>query len=95
MGTPKKLDIDIYKSATNGRKYLSVPTGTDVTKINFPEGSDKDLRKLNPFKSKVRITAGVPLIALDSDDVISQIEKNGYALHGAMTVITTSVVSNK
>ena len=30
------MKIDIYRSATNSGKYLSVPADTDVTKVSFP-----------------------------------------------------------
>lgn len=87
----KKITIDIYRSNIIPKKYLSVPHGTDVTKFPFPAGFDPDLRQLCPFKSDREITSGVPLVALDSDDVIRQIEEKGYATHATDVVISMSV----
>jgi hypothetical protein len=37
------MKIDIYKSVLNGKKYLSVPAGTDVAHKLFPADLDPDL----------------------------------------------------
>ncbi|WP_347888607.1 hypothetical protein ABHF54_02500 [Nitrosomonas europaea] len=85
--------IDIYRSNSNSSKYLSVPAGTDVTKLSVPEEFDKDLISLSPFKSEHEIVKGKPYIALNPDDVINQIEKSGYAIHGA--TISIQIGSSK
>jgi hypothetical protein len=87
----KKMTIDIYRSSTRPQKYLSVPHGTVVTEFLFPADFDPDLRELCPFKSDREVASGVLLIALDSDDIIRQIEEKGYATHATEIVITTSV----
>ena len=76
------MKIDIYKSVKNGKKYLSVPENTDVTTIIFPNDIDQDLLTLSPFKTNLDIDPSSPRIALDANDVIQQIQKNGYAIHG-------------
>lgn len=82
------MKIDIYKSVKSGNKYLSVPDGTDVTKLNLPSGFDPDLLSLSPFKSSLDIQPSDQRAALDSADVIQQITDKGYAVHGATTTVT-------
>lgn len=84
------MQVDVYKSVKNGDKYLSVPAGTDLATTPFPETLDPDLLKLSPFKSSLDIQRGQKRIALNCDDVIDQIEENGYATHGATITITVS-----
>lgn len=78
-----KVKIDIYKSTMNGDKYLSVPSGTDVTDLKLPENIDPDVLSLSPFKSSVFLDPNNPRIALNQIDVRRQINENGYAVHGA------------
>lgn len=77
------MKIDIYKSTKNGDKYLSVPSGTDVTKVKLPVGVDPDILSLSPFKTELELDRGQPRIALDQEDVEAQINERGYAIHGA------------
>lgn len=84
------MKIDIYKSALNGDKYLSVPAGTDVAHKPFPHDFDPDLLKLSPFKTSLDIQPNDTRVALDSTDVISQIEEKGYAIHAATVTVTIS-----
>jgi len=86
------LRIDIYKSTKNGNKYLSVPKGTKVESVQLPDPVDPDLLTLSPFKTRLELTPGKSHSALDQDDIIRQIEKNGYAVHGAKIEIRVGVV---
>jgi uncharacterized protein YcgL (UPF0745 family) len=86
------LKIDIYKSTKNGNKYLSVPKGTKVESVQLPDPVDPDLLTLSPFKTRLELTPGKSHSALDQDDIIRQIEKNGYAVHGAKIEIRVGVV---
>lgn len=79
--------IDIYKSATCGDKYLSVQKGTKVLQLDLPDTVDADLQTLSPFKTRLEIDPAKPHKALDQKDIITQIEKNGFAVHGAIRVI--------
>jgi hypothetical protein len=81
------MKIDIYSSAKNRRKYLSVPAGSDVTTMKFPADFDPDLRELRPFKSEHEVIPGRPYIALDAQDVVNQIEAKGFAQHSATITI--------
>lgn len=83
------MRVDIYKSTKNGNKYISVPFGTDIGKMQFPSNLDPDLLSLSPFKTELDIDPYQPCVALDSSDIIKQILANGYALHE--TKITISV----
>lgn len=84
------MEIDIYKSVLHGKKYLSVPAGTDVMNTPFPSSLDPDLHKLSPFKTSLDIQPGDARAALDSQDIIRQIEEKGFATHTAAVVITVS-----
>lgn len=83
----KILKIDIYTSTKNGSKYLSVPKGTKVASLQLPDTVDPDLLTLSPFRTRLELTPGKPHPALDQDNIIAQIEQNGYAVHGAKTEI--------
>lgn len=60
-----------------------MPSGTDVTKLQFPEDIDPDVLSLSPFKSEIELDPSKPRIALDQEDVQKQINELGYAIHGA------------
>ena len=80
--------IDIYKSTKNGNKYISVPKGTKITNLDLPDSIDPDLLTLSPFKTRLEIEPKKTHSALEQDNIIQQIETNGYAVHEAKTVIT-------
>jgi hypothetical protein len=84
------MKIDIYKSVLNGDKYLSVPAGIDVAHKPFPADLDPELLKLSPFKTALDIQPNDKRVALDSADVIRQIEERGYTAHTATVTITIS-----
>lgn len=75
------MKIDIYRSTKSGNKYLSVPEGTDVTKLNLPADTDPDLLALSPFKTSLQLEPNMPRIALDQEVVIRQITERGFAIH--------------
>ena len=77
------MKIDIYKSTKSDYKYLSVLENTDVTMLNLPADIDPDLLTLSPLKTSLELDLNKPRAALDQDDVINQITKNGFAVHGA------------
>ncbi len=85
------MKIDIYTSTKNGSKYISVPKGTRVENLQLPDSVDPDLLTLSPFKTRLELTPGKIHFALDQDNIIGQIEKNGYALHGAKIQIKLEV----
>ncbi|THD35301.1 MAG: hypothetical protein E7773_12725 [Sphingomonas sp.] len=75
--------IDIYRSASHGDKYLAVPANSDVTKVSLPAGTDPDYHQVRPFPRQVDFNPGENRIAVDSDQVIADIQDHGYALFGA------------
>ena len=81
------MKIDIYTSTINGEKYLSVPKGTVVSKLELTQPIDKDVQTLSPFRTRLEINPEKPHTALDVKDIAAQIETKGYAIHGAKTVI--------
>ena len=89
------MKIDIYKSTRNGNKYLSVPKGTKMESLQLQDPVDPDLLTLSPFKTRLEITPGMSHFALDQDNIIEQIEENGYAIHGAKIEIKVGAVKKK
>jgi len=85
------MKVDIYKSTINGTKYLTVPSGTDIQKYEFPSSLDPDLLSLSPFKTSLEITADDNMVALDARQAIDDINKKGFAIHGAKVEIRISV----
>tara|TARA_R110002096_G_scaffold125111_5_gene270480 strand:+ start:1676 stop:1942 length:267 start_codon:yes stop_codon:yes gene_type:complete len=81
------LKIDIYNSAIKGDKFLSVPKGTKISDLKLPESVDKDLLTLSPFRTRLEVEPGKTHPALDQKDVLRQIEKNGYAIHGTTLLL--------
>ena len=84
------MKIDIYNSAIKGDKFISVPKGTKISELKLPESVDKDLLTLSPFRTRLEIDASKMHPALDQKDVLRQIEKNGYAIHGATLLLKIS-----
>lgn len=85
------MKIDIYTSAINGSKYLSVQKGTQLEKLTLPKDLDNDLLSLSPFRTRLEIEANKTHHALDQDDILKQIEANGFAVHGAkQSIILTT-----
>ena len=63
--------------------------------LQLPDPGDPDLLTLSPFKTRLEITPGKPHFALDQDNIIAQIEKNGYAVHGARIEIRVGDVKTR
>jgi hypothetical protein len=82
------LKIDIYTSIKDGSKYLSVAKGTQIEALALPDTIDTDLLTLSPFRTRLEIDASKVHPFLDQDDLMQQIETNGYAIHGAKSVLT-------
>jgi hypothetical protein len=82
------LKIDIYTSIKDGSKYLSVAKGTKIEALALPDTIDTDLLTLSPFRTRLEIDTSKVHPFLDQDDLLQQIEANGYATHGAKAVLT-------
>ncbi|NOQ16947.1 MAG: hypothetical protein GQ581_07800 [Methyloprofundus sp.] len=85
------MKIDIYQSTKGENKYISVPKGTKIERLELPTSIDPDLLTLSPFKTRLELDVSKKQPALDQDAIIKQIEVNGYAIHGAKTVITLTL----
>ncbi|HCW4831234.1 TPA: hypothetical protein OXO02_002624, partial [Acinetobacter baumannii] len=55
--------------------------GFDVNKLNIEE-IDKDYKVVKTFKTNIDLVTNSKLIAA-TDEILNQINKNGYAIHGA------------
>jgi hypothetical protein len=78
----KGIFIDIYRSTTDRSKYLSVVGGTDIASMAFPADMDTDLHSVSPYKEGVEIQSGKPAMGLDVEDILGQLGRQGFAVHG-------------
>lgn len=84
------MNIDIYEG--KGNKFISVPTGKNPNELKI-ENLDNNLNTISIFKKNVEIQKDKNKIGLPVNDIISQINTLGYALHdGATNTFTESVV---
>jgi len=77
------MKVDIYVSAKSSKKFLSVPSGTNVEKLKLPPDIDPDLLELKPSRKDVELNPSQPMLGLGKNeiaDVIAQIEEKGYAI---------------
>lgn len=74
--------IDIYRSTSDRSKYLSVVAGADIAGMAFPADMDADLHSVSPYKEGVEIRSGTPAMGLDVEDILSQLGRQGFAVHG-------------
>lgn len=88
------MKIDIYVSRKHKTKFLSVPTGADVSKMNLPEDPDLQPSMLDLFKT-IDIKAEEHRIALNGEEVIRQINEQGFAVHGAGINVTETIVRSE
>jgi hypothetical protein len=77
------MKIDVYISTKNENKYLSVPAGADVNQLDLPDDIDQDLLNLTPFKTSLELDPNNPIVGINQEDIIKQITKKGYAIHGS------------
>ena len=80
MVTSERMRIDMYRGSNRHAVLLSVPSGTDLSKISLPTVSN--LGTWEPFQKNDEIAAGEHRIGVDAADVIAQIKAKGFALHG-------------
>lgn len=76
------IGIDIYRSTSDRSKYLSVVAGTDIAGMAFPADMDADLHSVSPYKEGVEIQSGKPAMGLDVEDILAQLGRQGFAVHG-------------
>ena len=76
-----RVSIDIYRSSTDRSKYLSVPSGADLSQMLFPADTDSDYQSVSIYKQDVILESGKSAIGLDVEDILNQIQKSGFAFH--------------
>ncbi|QFY43732.1 hypothetical protein F6R98_14765 [Candidatus Methylospira mobilis] len=91
--TETDMKIDMYVCTNNSNKYLSVPAGTKVEDLEWPESTDPDIFSVSPFRSGIELDPDKPLFGLDQKNMIKQIESKGYAIHGSRVDYTISAAS--
>ncbi|MCK5001825.1 MAG: hypothetical protein KAS57_02315 [Gammaproteobacteria bacterium] len=77
------MKIDVYISTNNDDKYLSVAADADVNQLDLPDDIDPDLLSLTPFKTSLELDPNNPIVGINQEDIIKQITKKGYAIHGS------------
>lgn len=87
------MKIDIYTSAINGSKYLSLPVGTKIDSLELPANIDPDLKELSPFKTRLEVNFDKQHPSLNLDGVLDQIDAKGYAVHGAKLTIKPKIAA--
>lgn len=87
------MKVDVYQSRLKDTKFISVPTGTDMAKLSLPDTIDKNLLDLKPFKMGMEMRPSQPRIAMDQEEIIKDIERQGYAIHGS--IIETTIHTAK
>ncbi len=71
------MDVDIYRSITDMRKFVAVPAGLSPAAIPFP---DADLASLAGYKLRHRFNPEDTYKGADAADIARQIERNGFAV---------------
>jgi hypothetical protein len=78
------MKVDIYKNMQDENRFLSVPSGTSVKESMLVDCIGENfLNSLTIFEKYVNLDLEKPRNALDIKDILRQINKNGYAIHGA------------
>jgi hypothetical protein len=71
------MDVDIYRSITNTRKFVAVPAGLSPAAIPFP---DADLANLAGYKLRHRFNPEATYKGADAADIARQFERNCFAV---------------
>lgn len=70
--------IDVYVSTKNKSKFLSVPQDTNLSELTI---EDQDYKSVSLSNKGKYIKLNENRIGVNTNDIINQINKNGYALH--------------
>ena len=74
------MQVDLYPSALNNRKFLAVPAKTNL-KTWIPSGDfDQKLRRVLPLQNREDYQRGQVRVAVNVDQVMDDIERQGWAL---------------
>lgn len=71
------MDVDLYQSITNRRKFVAVPAGLHPGAIPFP---DPHLANLAGFKLRHRFNPKKAYVGADAADIARQLAEKGYAV---------------
>jgi hypothetical protein len=81
--------VDVYKSASNPQRYLSVPAGTDPTKSSIAK-LDSDCQTVSPFMIGIEMAPSQPRVGFDNVVILRDIDEHGFAAHSVVISVTTS-----
>ena len=84
--------VDIYKSATDNNKYLTVAAGTDIATFQFPSDRDPDLLDIYPFKMNESFDPAEPRVGMNIPEILMDVQVNGFCAH--RIVITTTIINS-
>jgi hypothetical protein len=74
--------VDIYRSSSNPKKFLSLPAGSDIKKFSFA-ALDADYRKVSPFKKGIEVDPSIPRAGFDNAIIVQDIADHGFSAHTA------------
>jgi len=77
------MNVDIYRSVSNPKKYLAVPSGSDLTALPISDGAFSEVS--TPTQNT--FTAGHGLIGVDVEQALADIADHGYAIIGAAAIV--------
>ena len=79
--------VDTYKSEINPTKLLSVPGGTDISKLKVSD-LDADYGKLTPLKMAADLDPDEPRAGFNNAAIIQDISDHGFCAHFVETSVT-------
>ena len=82
------MNIDIYHSKLNNLKYVAIPHKEDVASYSF---GDPDLSSVELMNSKLAIELAKPVVGLNIEETISDIENNGFSVFQAKMQFTENL----
>jgi hypothetical protein len=85
----KPMQVDVYKSASNPEKFLSVPTGTDMAKFSLAE-LDSDYRAVSLSQKGIEVDASIPRAGFRNEAIILDIASHGFSTHTVAISIAAS-----
>jgi hypothetical protein len=83
------MKADIYESTNKPHKYLTVPAGTNIFAMTFPDNFDSDYLKVAPFMQGIEIDTAQPRIGLNAHEILRDVATQGFATH--QVSITTTI----
>ena len=82
------MKVDIYQSKTSPEQFLTVPAGTVIATMELPVGLATVFASADAFMVDVEMRADEPRVAMKPQEILADIERHGFAIHGTKTTLT-------